>query len=99
MAKLLVYMNRHPHRDIYRGTLAVSGKDGTLKDRLGGRLYRARMVGKTGTLNNVSALSGYVRNRSGKRLAFSILMNRTGGATRLMRRVQDEIITHIVDSR
>ena len=99
VAKLLVYMNRHPHRDIYRGTLAVSGKDGTLKDRLGGRLYRARMVGKTGTLNNVSALSGYVRNRSGKRLAFSILMNRTGGATRLMRRVQDEIITHIVDSR
>lgn len=99
VAKLLVFMNHHPHRDLYRGTFAVSGKDGTLKDRLGGRLYRAKMVGKTGTLNNVSALSGYARNRSGKRLAFSILMNATGGATRLMRRVQDQIVTHIVDSR
>ncbi len=53
------------------GSLSVAGVNGTLR----GRLAHMGVRGKTGTLDGVSSLSGYVTNKSGHRLAFSILMN------------------------
>ena len=51
--------------------LPVSGRDGTLEDRMTRPPARGNIRAKTGTLDNVSALSGYVRER----YAFSILVN------------------------
>ncbi|HIA03779.1 MAG TPA: D-alanyl-D-alanine carboxypeptidase/D-alanyl-D-alanine-endopeptidase [Myxococcales bacterium] len=96
---LLVHMNQHPARLQYRASLSIAGRDGTLINRLRGNNYAGRMVGKTGTLNNVSALSGYARNRRGLRLAFSILMNETGGATTRMRKIQNQIAALIIESK
>jgi len=95
---LLVHMNRHEHRQAYRDSLAVAGQDGTLANRLKGDDYTRRIIGKTGTLNSVSALSGYARNRKGRLLAFSIIMNDTRKATPQMRKIQDRICALIVDS-
>jgi D-alanyl-D-alanine carboxypeptidase/D-alanyl-D-alanine-endopeptidase (penicillin-binding protein 4) len=54
---------------------------------------RRRCRGKTGTLSNVSALSGYCRARSGDLYAFSILMNRVNpyGARKLQDRMAQAI--------
>jgi D-alanyl-D-alanine carboxypeptidase/D-alanyl-D-alanine-endopeptidase (penicillin-binding protein 4) len=52
------------------------GRTGTLEDRLEHSYARGRCRGKTGTLSDVSALSGYCRTRGGATVAFSILMNR-----------------------
>jgi len=62
-------------------SLAIAGVDGSLEGRLAGPLCRGRILGKTGSLTDVSALSGYVLDRTGKpALAFSILINgRTRG--------------------
>jgi D-alanyl-D-alanine carboxypeptidase len=43
----------------------VGGKDGTLKNRL-----NSRVIAKTGTLNNVQNLSGYIDGDT-----FSIMLN------------------------
>jgi len=99
VARLLTVMNQHKDREIYRASLAVAGQDGTLKGRLMGTATTGRMVGKTGTLNDVSALSGYVRTRNGQRLAYSILVNNTGGATRQMRKIQDRLVSILVEVR
>jgi D-alanyl-D-alanine carboxypeptidase/D-alanyl-D-alanine-endopeptidase (penicillin-binding protein 4) len=96
---LLVHMEHHAERLSYRTSLAIAGRDGTLINRLRGDNYAGRMVGKTGTLNTVSALSGYALTRRGRRLAFSILMNNTGGATQTMRRIQDEVVALIIESQ
>ncbi len=40
-----------------------------------GSAAEGRCHAKTGTLTGVSALSGYCYNRSGRKFAFSILMN------------------------
>lgn len=60
----------------FYGSLAVMGVSGTLEERLQRDRARGRCRGKTGTLRDVSALSGYCRARNGDVLAFSILMNR-----------------------
>jgi serine-type D-Ala-D-Ala carboxypeptidase/endopeptidase (penicillin-binding protein 4) len=79
LATLLVAMDRHPYAAAFRESLPVAGIDGTLGRRLLG--VRGRIVAKTGTLAETSALAGYVTTASGDRLAFAILLdNHAGGA-------------------
>jgi serine-type D-Ala-D-Ala carboxypeptidase/endopeptidase (penicillin-binding protein 4) len=55
--------------------LAVAGIDGTLKNRFEKSLAENNLVGKTGTLKNVSGLAGYVHTLDGEKLAFVFLFN------------------------
>ncbi len=54
--------------------LALAGREGTVASRMHGTRAAGRCRTKTGTLTGVSNLSGYCFNRSGKTMAFSILM-------------------------
>ncbi len=73
--KLLVYAARQPWGEAWRATLPVAGEDGTLEGRFKNTPLAGRMWAKTGTLNEVTGLSGYVRAASGRTVAFSILVN------------------------
>jgi D-alanyl-D-alanine carboxypeptidase/D-alanyl-D-alanine-endopeptidase (penicillin-binding protein 4) len=60
---------------LFLDSLAVAGADGTLKTRFAGSTLRGRVFAKTGTVDGVSCLSGYVNARNGNCYAFSILIN------------------------
>jgi D-alanyl-D-alanine carboxypeptidase/D-alanyl-D-alanine-endopeptidase (penicillin-binding protein 4) len=53
---------------------------GTLATRMKGTPAAGNVHAKTGTLTGATALSGYVRDPSGRRLIFSIIFNGYGGA-------------------
>jgi D-alanyl-D-alanine carboxypeptidase/D-alanyl-D-alanine-endopeptidase (penicillin-binding protein 4) len=55
--------------------MGIAGKDGTLKYRFEGSEAVGRLRGKTGTLENVAALSGYVESIGGEKFAFAVLVN------------------------
>jgi serine-type D-Ala-D-Ala carboxypeptidase/endopeptidase (penicillin-binding protein 4) len=57
-------------------SLAVGGRDGTIRGRFPVGSEGGIVFGKTGTLRDTKCLSGYVRT-NGKTLIFSILMNGT----------------------
>jgi serine-type D-Ala-D-Ala carboxypeptidase/endopeptidase (penicillin-binding protein 4) len=59
----------------WRASLPVAGVDGTLDHRFLNSPLKGKMWAKTGTLNEVNSLSGYLTAASGKTLAFSILVN------------------------
>ena len=60
----------------FRGALPLAGVNGTLENRMRtGRAHR-NVIAKTGTLNDASALSGYVTAANGHRILFSMIMNR-----------------------
>jgi len=65
----------------YLSSVPIGGKDGTLKWRFEGAEMGGRLRAKTGTLDNVCALSGVVQTASGEMLAFSILVNDFAGRT------------------
>jgi serine-type D-Ala-D-Ala carboxypeptidase/endopeptidase (penicillin-binding protein 4) len=73
--RLLAYAARQPWGPAWRNTFPVAGVDGTLQNRFKNSPLAGKMWAKTGTLNEVNALSGYLTVASGKTLAFSILIN------------------------
>jgi serine-type D-Ala-D-Ala carboxypeptidase/endopeptidase (penicillin-binding protein 4) len=72
------------------GALSVAGANGTLAHRL--PELRGRVLGKSGTLDNVSALAGYVSARSGRRFAFAVLMNAPALSSWSAHAAQDAIV-------
>jgi D-alanyl-D-alanine carboxypeptidase/D-alanyl-D-alanine-endopeptidase (penicillin-binding protein 4) len=73
--RLLAYASHQPWGAAWRETLPIAGVDGTLDHRFGNTPLKGRMWAKTGTLNEVNALSGYVSTAGGRVVAFSILVN------------------------
>jgi D-alanyl-D-alanine carboxypeptidase/D-alanyl-D-alanine-endopeptidase (penicillin-binding protein 4) len=73
--QLLAYASRQPWGAAWRDTLPVAGVDGTLIGRFKNSALKGHLWAKTGTLNEVNALTGYLTAASGKTLAFSILVN------------------------
>jgi len=72
---ILTFMNNSEYRKSFIDSLSVAGVDGTLKKRFRGTRANGNLKGKTGTLNGVSALSGYVTTSYGQSLVFSIVSN------------------------
>ncbi len=81
MGTLLETAYRDAYMPEFMSSLALSGVDGTLVNRFRKEDLRGRSHLKTGTLDFVSAISGYMLNRKGKRLVIVIQHNgkRTGG--------------------
>ena len=93
VVRLLSAIYRSDDFDPFVGSLPIAGQDGTLFDRMRRGAARWRCRGKTGTLSNVSALSGYCEARSGDNYAYSILMN--GVYPTGARRLQDRMLQAI----
>ena len=93
-ARVLEYMYRHKYSKEYIDSLAVAGTDGSLRRRMGYEPLRGNVLAKTGSLPNsgVHALSGYVRCKGGKMMAFSILFNKSRKGKVEIRRVEEKIV-------
>lgn len=74
-------------------TMAIAGVDGTLRRRMKGTAAEGNAHAKTGTLRNVSALTGFVTTRDGEMLCFTILMN--GSNVGAYRAAQDRIVERL----
>lgn len=91
VVRVLQYMDQHPHRDIFLDMLPVAGRDGTLKNRMKSGPAFEHIFAKTGSIEFVNTLSGYVLARNGERLAFSIMVNNTLTSPRDVREAIDLI--------
>jgi D-alanyl-D-alanine carboxypeptidase/D-alanyl-D-alanine-endopeptidase (penicillin-binding protein 4) len=78
-ARLLAAMTSTPNAEVFRDSLPVAGRDGTLKFRLRST-GAGQITAKTGTLTYVNSLSGYATTPDDEPLAFSIICNDETGA-------------------
>lgn len=72
--------------------LGVMGIDGSVEDRMTGNRHAQKIRAKTGTLNHVSALSGYLQSLDGERFAFSILLNDMKCSNGKAMKLEDDIL-------
>jgi D-alanyl-D-alanine carboxypeptidase/D-alanyl-D-alanine-endopeptidase (penicillin-binding protein 4) len=95
LAALLVAVRNDPDlRDPFRASLPVAGISGTLETRLRAAPARGVVRAKTGTTDQASALSGYVRDRYG----FAVLQNGRPVHSWSARKAQDRFATALASA-
>lgn len=83
---LLIAAQHRPTFGLWYNALPIAGKSdpligGTLRARMNGTAAEGNVHAKTGSLDNVSALSGYVTTADGEKLVFSLMETNYSGAT------------------
>ena len=94
---LYTYMAKQSkNAQAWRDSLTIGGVDGTLARRFVGTAAQNNMRGKTGTIDQVSALSGYVKTAAGEELVVSLVVN---GITEPRTRTAliDEIVVYLAN--
>lgn len=89
IGELLVHMTDHPARDAFFASLPEGGERGTtMRYRLSGIPVHA----KTGSMEFVRALSGYVERPNGNRVAFALFANNYTGPSYQISQTIDEVV-------
>ncbi|MFW6065352.1 MAG: D-alanyl-D-alanine carboxypeptidase/D-alanyl-D-alanine-endopeptidase [Planctomycetota bacterium] len=98
MVRVLTELARDSGREVLLSSLAVSGEDGTLENRLSQSGFRGRVAAKTGYIRGSSCLSGYVLDVDNKPAwVFSILVNDVpAGQAWRAKNLQDAICRELV---
>lgn len=92
MAQLLELAYRDAFMPEFMSSMSLPGLDGTLASRFKNEDLKGRSHLKTGTLNNVTAISGYMLNRKGRRLVVVIQHNGRKASSSAGAKVQNEIL-------
>ncbi len=92
MGKLLEHAYHSPYQPEFMASLPMLGIDGTLRKRLKGAIPAGQVRMKTGLINGVRAMAGYVRSQSNKNYVVVSLQNTPGIQNGIGTQVQDEIL-------
>jgi serine-type D-Ala-D-Ala carboxypeptidase/endopeptidase (penicillin-binding protein 4) len=83
------------YRSAFRASLPVAGQSGTLRRRFVGTAIQGRIWAKTGTLQGISALSGYLDRPGESSLTFSVLANHSTQPTGVLQQAVDRVVLAI----
>ena len=78
VGRLLLHAYASPQMPEFMASLAVAGVDGTMLSRFRGDPLAKRVRVKTGSLDEVSAVAGYVLDRDGRHWVVVLMINHPG---------------------
>ncbi len=81
----------------FRAALAIGGLDGTLRSRFRGEDQAGRVRGKTGSLDGVHCLTGYVEAADGEVYAFAFFVNQIRGPLSRARQLHDRFVSALLE--
>jgi D-alanyl-D-alanine carboxypeptidase/D-alanyl-D-alanine-endopeptidase (penicillin-binding protein 4) len=97
LGQLLRTVWQRPYMPEFIASLPIAGSDGTARRRLNGSGAAGQAHIKTGSVNGVSAIAGFVLDRNGRRHIVAMLVNHPkGGASRS---AQDALLDWVWDAR
>lgn len=97
--RVLDAMRQSPNFKVFYDALPIAGVDGTIRSRMKGTVAEGNVHAKTGTLDMVRSLSGYVTTADGRLLLFSVLSNHFTVPNREIERVQDTLAVQLAGMR
>jgi len=75
--KMLRFAWQKPYMPEYVSSMSLSGLDGTLRNRMDDGPLQGMAHLKTGSLDHVAGVVGYLQSQSGRRFAVVVLQNQT----------------------
>ncbi|MFA7325626.1 MAG: D-alanyl-D-alanine carboxypeptidase/D-alanyl-D-alanine-endopeptidase [Candidatus Kapaibacterium sp.] len=75
LVKIIENISKQSYGERFIQCLAIAGSDGTLRKRMKNTAAEDILIGKTGTLRNVSALTGVTTTLDGEKLAYAFIFN------------------------
>jgi len=94
--KFLASLMKSPYYKEYFESLPIAGQSGTLKHMFmlnsNGQIFA-----KTGTLNGVKCLAGYIKTRNNKTLVFSLLINKFSGSVNQVKDRMEQLLDPTLD--
>ncbi len=82
--EMLVWADKNGYYDALKKSFPVAGESGSIRSFGRGTKVAGNLHAKSGYLRRVKGYTGYVKTRSGKLLAFSMLANHFGGSNATM---------------
>lgn len=92
LVKLLEHAWSGPLQPEFLASFPIAGKDGTMRKRLKGKIVPGSIRIKTGMLNGVRSMAGYVHSRNQKHYAVVSLQNYPGIQNTTGTTIQDELL-------
>ncbi len=94
LVQTLQVMSKGSNASIFRQSLPVAGRSGTLSTRFVGTPAQDRVFAKTGTISNVVSLAGYITPPNHSPLSFAVLVNDNSSPSAL-RALVDEMVVFL----
>jgi D-alanyl-D-alanine carboxypeptidase/D-alanyl-D-alanine-endopeptidase (penicillin-binding protein 4) len=89
-----VLINMRDHQD-FRSSLPIAGKSGTVRSFLKNSTLNGRVHCKSGSMTGVRSYAGYINNKSGRKFAFSFVINNSDGSGKDAQGKIEELIDFI----
>ena len=96
--KLLDYMYHSENSAVYYESLAIPGVDRSVRKRMANNPLASQMRTKTGSIANTRTFSGYLTTKSGRLMAFSIMVNNYSPTEEAIDNWTDKLCGYIIDS-
>ncbi len=98
MSFMLNYMkNSSKNFDSFYASLPIAGKKGTIKSLCKGTSADGNIHAKSGSIRGVRAYAGYVSSKSGREMAFSIIINNYNGTPGAALRKIEKLLVALAD--
>jgi len=94
--KFLTSLMDEKYYQTYLSSLPIGGQSGTLKRMFLGT-GNGQVFAKTGTLNKVKTLAGYLKTNSGRTLVFSLMVNNYAGSVDMVKKRMEKILEPALD--
>ena len=87
----VMYFDINNYNEFYN-SLSIAGVDGTLRGRMRGSLAENNFHGKTGSLNDVTSIAGYLKTMDNEDIIVSIIFEYQHGGSDYYKSIEDDII-------
>lgn len=97
LGEILLTAYRSPYMPEFIASLPLSAMEGTLEDRFRDDPLKGRMHMKTGLIDHVRSMGGYMLTRNGRTMAIVLLQNHPNVHRRIGTTVQDALLEWIFE--